>query len=229
MTRIDQFLAGSVRPLGPNAVPSGIAKHAVEGRVRLGREGLSGDAQGDQKHHGGPDKAVHHYPFDHYAYWRGAIDAKALLARPGAFGENLSSHGMTEAHVAVGDVFRLGGALVAVSQGRQPCFRLNLRFGVDDMAYRVQTSGRTGWYYRVIEEGFVTAGDELTLVDRVSPDWTIERLWRALYVDTLNASELMAMAELAHLPEGWRRYATRRLATAQVEDWSRRLTGKDAP
>jgi MOSC domain-containing protein YiiM len=228
MIRIDQLLMGPIRPLGPNATPSGIAKHAVASRVRLGREGLTADEHGDPQHHGGPDKALHHYPFEHYAYWRETIDAPQLLAQPGAFGENLSASGLTEAHVAIGDVFRMGEALVEVSQGRQPCFRLNLRFAVPDMAYRVQTCGRTGWYYRVIEEGFVAAGDDLVLIDRPSPEWTIERLWRALYVDTLNAAELMAIAEFTHLPEGWRRYARRRLATAQVEDWSRRLTGKDA-
>jgi MOSC domain-containing protein YiiM len=218
-------MIGPVRPLRPPAVPSGIDKHAVAGRVWLGREGFTGDAQGDRKHHGGPDKAAHHYPFEHYGHWREALGECYMLARPGAFGENVSTVGLTEGEIAIGDTFRAGGALIQVSQGRQPCWRLNLRFGVDDMAFRVQKSGRTGWYYRVIEEGFVEAGQDLALIDRLSPEWTIERLWRALYVDTLNAAELLHMSELAHLPENWRRYAVRRLATAQVEDWSGRLNG----
>ncbi|MGE0237622.1 MAG: MOSC domain-containing protein [Parvibaculaceae bacterium] len=228
MIRIDQLLIGAVRPLGPGAAPSGIDKRAVAGRVWLGHEGFTGDAQGDRKHHGGPDKAAHHYAFEHYGHWRAALGTSDLLHRPGAFGENLSSAGLTEADVAVGDMFRLGEALVQVSQGRQPCWKLNLRFDVPDMAFRVQTSGRTGWYYRVIEAGFVAAGDDLVLVDRLTPEWTIRRLWRTLYVDTLNADELAGMAGLPHLPESWRRHATRRLATAKVEDWSRRLTGGDA-
>jgi MOSC domain-containing protein YiiM len=229
MTRIGRLLTGPVQPLGPRAVPSGIDKAAVVGSAWLGREGFTGDEQGDRKHHGGPEKAVHHYAFEHYARWREAIGERDLLTRPGAFGENLSTIGLTEAQIAIGDTFRAGGAVIQVSQGRQPCWRLNLRFGLPDMALRVQTSGRTGWYYRVIQEGFVAAGDDLVLVDRLSPEWTIGRLWRALYVDTLNVDELAAMAELTHLPESWRRYASRRLATGQVEDWSHRLTGEEPP
>lgn len=225
MTIADEILTGSLAPLGPRAAPSGIDKRPVAGRLFLGREGLAGDAQGDRKHHGGPEKALHHYPFEHYALWNAALGARDLLTKPGAFGENLSTRGLTEDEVALGDVFSLGGARIQVSQGRQPCWRLNARFGVPDMALRVQTSGRTGWYYRVIEEGFVAAGEALILQDRISPDWTIRRLWRVLYVDVLNREELAAMADLAHLPEGWRGYARRRLQTREVEDWSRRLQG----
>lgn len=227
MIRIERVMRGPVRPLGPKAAPSGIDKHPVAGRVWLGRLGFAGDAQGDTKHHGGPEKAVHHYAFEHYPFWREAIGALDVLARPGAFGENLSTLGLTEAEIAIGDTFRLGDALIQVSQGRQPCWRLNFRFGMPDMAYRVQMSGWTGWYYRVLEEGHVEAGDELKLTDRLTPDWTIDRLRRALYVDTLNFDELKAMSQLQHLPETWRRYADRRLATAEVEDWSRRLTGEE--
>ena len=221
--RLDHLLIGQVAPLGDRATPSGIDKHAVERRIRLGRDGFVGDAQGDRKHHGGPDKAVHHYAFQHYKAWRDEIGGVPVLSRSGAFGENLSTIGLDEGTVAIGDVFRIGDALIEVSQGRQPCWKLNVRFGVPDMAMRVQKTGRTGWYYRVLEEGFITPGDELRLVDRRSPDWPLRRLWRTLYVDTMNQDELAAMAALTHLPEGWRRYAERRLETRKVEDWSRRL------
>ncbi|CAL8981791.1 hypothetical protein RHODGE_RHODGE_02772 [Rhodoplanes serenus] len=229
MIVVDHLLVGSLAALGPRAVPSGIDKRPVSGRMWLGREGFTGDAQGDLKHHGGPEKAVHHYPFEHYAGWRDEIGTAAVLERPGAFGENLSTAGLTEADVAVGDTFRLGGALVQVSQGRRPCWKLNLRFGVSDMALRVQRSGRTGWYYRVLEEGPVAAGDALVLVDRLSPEWTLTRLWRVLYVDTLAIDQLRAMSEIAHLSEPWRQTAAKRLASRQVEDWSRRLVGEEAP
>jgi MOSC domain-containing protein YiiM len=94
------------------------------------------------------------------------------------------------------------------------------------MARRVQDSGRTGWYYRVLEPGYVEAGDQLMLVDRLSPAWTIARLWRALYIATLDFGELAAMSELAHLPESWRKHAAKRLSTRAVEDWTLRLTGE---
>jgi len=227
MTTVDKLLTGSVAPLGPRGIPSGIGKQAVAGRLFLGREGLAGDVQGDRKHHGGPDKALHHYAFDHYAYWIAAIGEREVLQRPGAFGENLSTHGMTEDNTAIGDIFRLGGAVIQVSQGRQPCWKLNARFDVAHMSSQVQKTGFTGWYYRVMEEGFVEAGDELHLEDRVSPDWTIRRTWRVLYVDTMNLDALAEMAGLAHLPESWRGYARKRLETRRVEDWTRRLQGSD--
>ncbi len=223
--RIERLLTGSVAPLGEPRTPSGIDKRPVTGRLWLGSEGLDGDAQSDRQHHGGPEKAVHHYAFEHYAAWRTEIGAMPLLRRPGAFGENFSSSGLDESSVAIGDVFRVGGALIEVSQGRQPCWKLNLRFGIGDMARRVQNSGRTGWYYRVLEAGFVEQGDELQLVERRSPDWSIRRLWRTLYVDVLNRDELAAMAALPNLPDNWRRHAQRRLATHSVEDWSQRLQG----
>ena len=91
------------------------------------------------------------------------------------------------------------------------------------MALRVQRTGFTGWYYRVIEQGFIDAGDELLIVDRLSPDWTIRRAWRTFYVDTMNLDELVAMSELAHLSDSWRGYARKRLKTLEVEDWKRRL------
>lgn len=224
MVIVEDILAGSVAPLGPRGAPSAIDKRPVTGRVRVGLEGLACDAQGDRKHHGGPEKALHHYARDHYPTWRQLIGPRALLDTPGAFGENLTTNGLTEESVAVGDTFRLGGALLQVSQGRQPCWKLNARFAVPDMALRVQQTGLTGWYYRVLEEGYIKRGDELRLVDRLSPEWTLRRLWRALYVDTMNLDELAAMSTLSHLADGWRGYAEKRLATRQVEDWSRRLS-----
>ena len=226
--RIAHLLIGPVAPLGEPQAPSGIDKHPVTGRLWLAAAGFAGDAQGDRKHHGGPDKAVHHYAFDHYAAWRTEIGDAPVLRQPGAFGENLSTSGIDESGVAVGDVFRVGTALIEVSQGRQPCWKLNLRFGIADMARRVQNSGRTGWYYRVLEPGFVAPDDELQLVERRSPAWTIRRLWHTLYVDVLNRDELAAMAALSNLPDSWRRHAQRRLTTHAVEDWSRRLQGMSA-
>ena len=153
-------------------------------------------------------------------------EAGRVLAGPGAFGENVSTLGLTEATVAVGDIFRLGTALVQVSQGRQPCWKLSRRFGVADMARRVQDSGRTGWYSRVLQPGVAAPGDRITLIDRPAPDWSLRRLWRALYVDRLDRAELQGIAALDLLAEGWRRYALRRLESGRVEDWSARLEGR---
>ncbi|MBB6488635.1 MOSC domain-containing protein [Rhizobium lusitanum] len=220
---IRSLRVGALAPLGPHEVPSGIAKSEVTSALSLAATGLSGDRQGDREKHGGPEKAVHHYPFEHYAAWSSDLGSHCLLAEPGAFGENISTLGPTEESVAIGDVFEVGSAVVEVSQGRQPCWRLNARFGRKTMAREVQTTGRTGWYYRILKPGIVAPSDRLILVDRASPEWTIGRIWRAFYVDTLNRDELAGISALNHLSESWRGLATRRLENNAIEDWSRRL------
>lgn len=219
------LLTGRAAPLPGSDHLSGICKQPVARALMLDVDGFAGDEQADRRVHGGPEKAAHHYPHDHYAAWQATLGPLALLDAPGAFGENISTHGLTEDGVAVGDIFRLGGALVQVSQGRQPCWKLSRRFGVTDMARRVQQSGHTGWYYRVLQPGMVAPGDTIALIDRVAPDWSLARLWRALYVDRMNLPELQGIAALDVLAEGWRRYAQRRLDSGQVEDWSKRLEG----
>lgn len=219
------LLTGRKAPLPGSEALSGIAKTPVDRPLTLGAEGFEDDEQADRRVHGGIEKAVHHYPRDHYPTWRAELGALPPLTAPGGFGENLSTTGLTETEVAVGDVFRLGGALLQVSQGRQPCWKLNLRFGVPDMARRVQETGRSGWYYRVLQPGMVAPGDRLELIDRLAPDWTLHRLWRALYVDRMNLAELQGIAALDVLAEGWRKYAIRRLESRRVEDWSARLDG----
>lgn len=223
--RLEALLTGPVQPLGPRAVPSGIAKAEVAGPILLRKTGFEGDAQGDTLRHGGPEKAVHHYPLDHYAAWRSEVGPQPLLDRPGAFGENLSTLGITEKDVAIGDVFEIGTAEIEISQGRQPCWKLNEQFGLPDMAWRVQSSGRIGWYYRVLREGTVGPDDRMRLLHRHSPEWTISRIWRILYVDTLNRSELGSLAKIERLADGCRKYAIRRLATGEVENWTPRLSG----
>lgn len=227
--RIDALLAGKVRPFGPKGVPSGIDKTAVPGLARVTMVGLDIDEQGDPKHHGGPEKALHHYPRDHYAGWRGDLAEQgahlAMLDQAGAFGENLSTTGLTEADVCIGDRYRLGTALVEVSQARQPCWKLNHRFGFAGMSRAVQGSGRTGWYYRVIEEGEVAAGDHLVLVARPYPQWSLQRLLHVLYVDRLNLDALSEIAELPPLAESWRKLARQRVANQIVEDMEKRLAG----
>ena len=219
------LLTGCAAPLPGSTALSGIDKRPVTRPLTLGTQGFEGDEQADRRVHGGIEKAAHHYPLDHYSAWRAELGDLPALTAPGGFGENTSTAGLTEAEVAVGDTFRLGGALIQVSQGRQPCWKLNHRFGVPDMARRVQRTGRTGWYYRVLQSGTVAPGDRLELIDRLAPDWTLRRLWHALYVDRMNLVELEGIAALDVLAEGWRKYAVRRLESRRVEDWSARLDG----
>ena len=220
---VDFVLTGRTAPLGPRGTPSGIRKQPVAGAVRVTATGLAGDEQGDRKHHGGSEKALHHYATDHYAFWRAELGDRTELGSPGAFGENIASMGVTEADICVGDVIRIGTATVQVSQGRQPCWKLNERFGEPTMARRVQESGRTGWYYRVLEEGLIEAGAAGEIIDRPAEGWSLSRLSHILYHDTRNFDALAQMAELEVLAQSWRDLARKRLESRSVESWTRRL------
>lgn len=178
--RIDAVLTGKARCFGDKGEASAIAKTPVAGALHVGFLGIAGDEQADLSVHGGPDKAIHHYPRDHYDWWRGTLGDHALLAVPGAFGENISTAGLVESEACLGDRYRLGSALVEISQGRQPCWKLGHRFGVASVPATVVSTRRSGWYYRVIEEGSVAAGDALTLVERPLPDWSVERVFTLL-------------------------------------------------
>ena len=228
-------LGTAVAVLRGRAVPytrpgsrSAIAKTPVRGPVHVGPLGLEGDEQGDPKVHGGPDKAVHQYAQEHYAPWRTELGALPVLAAPGAFGENIASTGMTEHSLCLGDQVRAGSVLLEVSQSRQPCWKLNDRFGLPNMARRVQDSGRTGWYYRVLQPGSVQAGDALVLVARPFPEWTLARTIDVLYHQPFDAAVLHALAALPLTPS-WQRLVQGRLARAGVEDWQARLDGSLPP
>lgn len=203
---------------------SGIDKQVRTGKVYCHTLGLVGDEQGDLRVHGGPDKAVHHYPSEHCAAWRAELGPHPLLDTPAAFGENLHSSGLTEADVCLGDRFRVGDALLEVSQARQPCWKLNERFGRPDMAAQVQRTGRTGWYYRVLEEGALWAGADLLLQARPYPEWPLARLIDLLYRPSLDVAELRA-ARVLPLPANWQRLLDRRLGSGVVESWVSRLEG----
>lgn len=223
--RVTAVLRGPAVPFGDRpGTRSAIAKQPAADPVRVEGTGLQGDEQGDPRLHGGPDKAVHQYPLDHYAAWRSELGALPLLAQSGAFGENIASTGMTEADLCWGDRVRMGSVLLEVTQTRQPCWKLNTRFGVADMALRVQRAGRTGWYYRVLEPGTVQAGNAITLVTRPYPAWPLSRVIEVLYHRTLDAALLRDLARLP-LPPSWQKLVARRLENGSVEDWTGRTQG----
>lgn len=221
---LDRLFIGRAIPYGPNGELSAIHKAPLEGPVTVTSLGLTGDQQGDPRHHGGPDKAIHHYPADHYPHWQQQLpDTHGKRWHCGAFGENISTVGLTESDVCFGDIFALGSVRLQVSQARQPCWKLNHRFHEKDMAQRVQDSGRTGWYYRVLAPGTLQAGDRFKLIDRPHPDWPLTRILHFLFLDPLNTEALRAMHELPRLPASWQKLLEHRLSTGEVESWDRRL------
>jgi MOSC domain-containing protein YiiM len=147
---------------GKRKMRTAILKEPVAGAIPLRRLGLEGDGQADPRYHGGPDKAVYLYPFEHYAYWTGILGRKDLS--PGAFGENLTTEGILETDVRIGDVFEVGSARVRVTQPRTPCAKLGAKFGSMGFVRLFASAGRPGFYLSVVEEGMVEAGDRIVLV-----------------------------------------------------------------
>ena len=205
MWRIDAVFTGKIARFTDTGETSAIAKHPVHGPVGIGFRGLEGDSQADLLVHGGPDKAIHHYPRDHYGWWYDRLPDQPLLTRAGAFGENITTHGLTEQDVCIGDRFRLGTALVEVCQGRQPCWKQAHRLDDKSVVATMVKSGRSGWYYRVIEEGNVAAGDTLVRTERTHPQWSVERVTGIIVAGReRNVATLRDLARLRELAEGWR-------------------------
>ena len=217
---------GQTRPFGPPGHTSAIDKQAVTGPIYLDTLGLAGDQQADRRVHGGPDKALHYFPAEHYATL--AVHWPALSWAVGAFGENLSGHGLREADVCVGDVFSLGACQVQLSQGRQPCWKLNVRFGQPDMARWVEQSGCTGWYFRVLTPGWLQGGETLHLLARPQPQANLAQVMLALRGEPLSHETLVQRAALPGLPARWQQRLQARLAGAAQQDaWARWQTPSD--
>ncbi|MBD1919423.1 MULTISPECIES: MOSC domain-containing protein [Cyanophyceae] len=188
-------------------VTTGIFKEPVSDRVMVRSLNLDGDRQADLTVHGGADKAVYVYPFEHYDYWRGELPDTELTI--GNFGENFTTTGLREDDVNIGDHFQIGTVKLMVTQPRMPCYKLGIRFGRSDMVKRFLASRRTGFYFRVLQEGEVGTGDTLELVSRDENNITVADITQ-LYVDADDNPELLhRAAQLEALPKSWRDYFQR--------------------
>ncbi|MEP7351335.1 MAG: MOSC domain-containing protein [Sphingorhabdus sp.] len=215
---IAALLIGQPKPFRADGTKSAMAREAVGCPVMLRRLGFEGDQVADPAVHGGVDKAVHLYPAEHYAGWRAYFAQEGLEPHPylgaaGAFGENISASGLTEEMVKIGDRFRIGKALVEVSQGRQPCWKIDHHFGIPGLSGAVIKTGRCGLYFRVIEEGEVALLDRIEQVATANHQWTIERTFKLLIGGGHKAvdvtSDLLELAALDTLAVSWRQRAAK--------------------
>jgi MOSC domain-containing protein YiiM len=183
-------------------VVTGIFKEPVAGPVAVRRDNLDGDRQADLTVHGGPNKAVYGYASEHYPYWRKQFPNMELPW--GVFGENLTTEGVSEDSLHIGDVVRVGSAVLRVVQPRQPCYKLQIRFGRDDIIQRFLVSGRSGFYFSIVQEGAVEAGSVIEVVSRDENQVTIADIHR-LYLGVVPDPELLQRAlRVPVLPEGLR-------------------------
>lgn len=205
---IRHLSVGRPAPLAGTEILSAIVKRPVEGPVHLGALGFAGDDQADLEHHGGPYKAVCVYAHDHYAYWEKEL---GRTLEPSAFGENLTVEAMSEETVKIGDLYRVGGALVQVVQPRIPCHKVNRKFGRTDMVDRMTSTGFTGYYLKVIQEGMVQAGDRFDLVERNEGAPTVLEANYVLYRDLRNRAAMERLLATPHLAPAWQKLIQERL------------------
>jgi MOSC domain-containing protein YiiM len=181
-------------------VTTAIFKSPVPGPLLLRRLNLDGDAQADLQVHGGRNKAVYAYPSEHYEFWRKEFPEQELPW--GMFGENLTTEGLTEENACIGDHFRIGEAVVKVTQPRMPCYKLGIRFGRPDMVKRFLASRRSGIYFAVVEEGLVDTGDTIERIEENENRLSIADVNRA-YIDTRGNQPLVRrIVSLEILPRG---------------------------
>lgn len=205
--------------------PSAIAKLQVEGELILTELGIAGDEQAEKSYHGGTDRALCHYPREHYALWVQMFPEQAALFCAPAFGENLSTEGLTEQNVFIGDIFRWGDTLIQVTQPRSPCFKLNFHFGISDISAQMQASGRVGWLYRVVAAGNVSAEAPLELLSRVS-DVSVYDAAAIAWFQPFDDEQYHRLLSAAGLSASWTRTMQNRRTHGKVEEQSRRLWGK---
>ena len=204
---------------------TGFFKEPVSGLVWLGYLNLAGDFQADLQNHGGTEKAVNVYPVEHYPYWERDLGLEALPF--GAFGENFTTERLLETDVCIGDVFGIGEAVVQLSQPRQPCWKLARRWRMKDLALKVQQTGRTGWYFRVLKEGHVQAGAKLGLIERPHPEWTVAAANDVMHHRVRDLEAARALAACPTLSARWKESLTRRATTGTLASTTARLEGAE--
>jgi len=205
-------------------VQTAINKSSIAGRLYLSVEGLEGDECADSRHHGGLERALHQYPLEHYTYWQEKYGVDIDWSAPG-MGENLSSEGMTEETVCLGDRYKWGEAIIEVSQPRSPCFKLNKRWGVDRFSIDMQEITRCGWLYRVIQPGMVCVDDPLELIGQEPNAMTLREVCDIFFGDPLNKNGLLKLKLQRKLSESWSSKVIARLENNEVEQWNSRLLG----
>jgi MOSC domain-containing protein YiiM len=190
-------------------VSTGIFKEPVTGRVTLRTLNLDGDRQSDLSVHGGPQKAVYLYPSEHYEFWKRELPDMDLPW--GMFGENFTSEGILETETTIGDKVRIGTAELMVTQPRMPCYKLGIRFGRADIIKRFLVSERTGFYFSVLKEGEVGAGDQIELLEKNDSAVRVVDVTRLYSSDKENVDLLRRAIATEPLPENWKEYFRKRI------------------
>ncbi|MFQ6372057.1 MOSC domain-containing protein [Shewanella sp. YIC-542] len=202
---------------------SGINNKSPQPLLQVGFAGVLHDAQADGKNHGGPDRVLHHFPLQHYDDYRQQGLMPAAGTAP-AMGENISSLGLDERQLHIGDIVALGSVRLQVTQPRSPCFKLNVQYGQAGFSKAMQDSGKCGWFYRVLQEGCIRPQDTFQLQERRSAV-SLAQAMALYFAPQYNAKGYEILLAAEGLAADWQRNLQRRLNTGVLEDWHKRLHG----
>lgn len=185
-------------------IHTGIFKRPVSGSVMLREMNIDGDGQGDLKVHGGTYKAIYGYPIEHYSHWKQVLKRDDLTF--GQFGENLTVEGMLEEEVHIGDVFQIGSDVkLQITQPRVPCFKLGYKMGMPEFPKQFLESRRVGFYFRVLEEGEITAGDTISQVESAVESISVKEILNLRYFETNDHKQITRARMLPSLSPSWKK------------------------
>ncbi len=192
-------------------VQSAIYKDEVHHPIHVAKTNLEGDEQSDLKHHGGPDKAICIYPSEHYTYWS---QKTGQLFKSGDFGENLTISGLTEDKVRIGDILKAEECIFQVTQPREPCYKIAARHNIDQLPLWIRISGYSGYYLRVLEEGILTKGSSIEIIERDPQAITIAYANQIMHHDSRNTEAIHKILSVQALSESWKKQFSEKLASA---------------
>lgn len=192
-----------------NAIVTGIFKTPINGTVKLTKLNLEGDGQADLKVHGGVNKAIYVYPFEHYDFWKNELNRNDFSY--GQFGENFTILGVLEDQIHMGDIFKIGSAVLEVTQPRMPCYKLGIKMQLATFPKKFLKSGRSGFYMKVLEEGEVKAKESFEITHTNDKDLTVRDLWHLVFFDPENTEDAIRALKLPSLGPEWRQPLEQRL------------------
>ncbi|GIU14363.1 MULTISPECIES: MOSC domain-containing protein [unclassified Shewanella] len=205
------------------SVTSGINHKGRATELQVGIQAVAGDAQADPKHHGGLDRVLHHFPREHYGQYR-RWDLMDCFKDAPAMGENISTVGLDESQVHIGDIIKIGEVELQVTQPRSPCFKLNLQFGHKEFALAMQQSGRCGWFYRVLKPGIIYETDKIVLLERLT-EISVAEAMHIYFLAEFNLEQYQRLMDCEGLAVAWVNSLQRRIENKAIEDWQMRLYG----
>lgn len=216
------YRGDAYQPLLNSNIVSGIAGKLPQQSLQVNHDSVTADWQVDRKHHGGVDRVLHHFPFEHYDFYKQQF-ALTDIAAP-MMGENISTTGLLEQDINIGDIIALGSTLLQVTQPRSPCFKLNLQFNQIEFARTMQDSRRCGWFYRVLSSGEINLTDQFKLIERVS-DISVEEAMALYFREVFDLNAYQRLLGCESLAQSWQNSVQNRINQQAIEAWDMRLYG----